>query len=133
MQSTHTLSARLNVDVVQTTQDTSGKLGTERVPDTVLDLRNDTVLVGRSVNGDTLLTIDSLAGGQVLGDKQIFLSTTSNEDTGVTVRLDDNLSTTLGTSSTAAATSTATTATRSSTTTATATAATAITESTATA
>jgi hypothetical protein len=32
------LGSRLDVDVIETTQDTSGKLGSERVPHSVLDL-----------------------------------------------------------------------------------------------
>lgn len=62
-------------------------LGTEGVPDTVLDLSGSTVLVGRTLNGDTLLAVNSLAGGQVLGNKHVLLAATSDEDTGVTVGL----------------------------------------------
>lgn len=78
------LRARLHVDIIKTTQNTSSKLGTERVPDTVLGLGDGTVL-GRSFNSNALLAVDSLSGGQVLGDEQIFLTATSDEDTGMTV------------------------------------------------
>lgn len=81
------LAARLHVDVVETTQDTSGKLAAERVPHTVLDLGHGVVLAGSSLNGHTLLAIDGLTGGQVLSDEQILLTTAGNEDTGVTVGL----------------------------------------------
>lgn len=56
------LSARAHVDVIQTTQDTSSKLATERVPDTVLGLGNGAI-VGRSLNGNAFLTINGLSGG----------------------------------------------------------------------
>jgi hypothetical protein len=79
------LRTRLHVDVVKTTQDTGSKLGTEGVPDTVLGLGHGAILLRRRLHGDTLLAVDSLSGGQVLGNKQIFLATAGNENTGVTV------------------------------------------------
>lgn len=62
-------------------------LGAERVPDTVLDLGGSTFLIGRAIDRDTLLTINSLTRGHVLCDKHVFLAATSDEDTGVTVGL----------------------------------------------
>jgi hypothetical protein len=121
------LGARLHVDIIETTQDTGGKLGTERVPHTVFGLGDGTILTSGGLDSNTLLAIDGLSRSQVLGDKQIFLTTTGNEDTGVTVRLNDDLGTTPGTLSTTttstatATTSRATTATTTRTTTATAT------------
>lgn len=78
------LRARLHVDIIETTQDTGSKLGTERVPDTVLGLGSGTIL-SRGFNSNALLAVDSLSGGQVLSDEQIFLTATSDEDTGMTV------------------------------------------------
>lgn len=62
-------------------------LGAERVPDTVLHLSGSTILIGRAIDRDTLLAVNSLTRGQVLGDKHVFLAATSDEDTGVTVGL----------------------------------------------
>lgn len=147
------LGTGLHVDVVHTTQDTGSQLGTEGVPHTVLDLGDGAVLSGGGLDRDTLLAVHGLAGGQVLGDKQILLTTTGNEDTGVTVGLlcrkskvsdwipsycrhletyDDNLSTTTGTGSTAAATARSTTASTGTTTATTTAAAAAITTATTT-
>lgn len=81
------LGAGLHVDVVQTTEDTGSQLGTEGVPDTVLSLGDNTIITGGGLDGDALLAVNSLTRGQVLGDKQILLTTTGNEDTGVTVVL----------------------------------------------
>jgi hypothetical protein len=87
------LGSRAHVDVVDTTKDTGSQLGTEGVPDTVLDSRGSSIVALLSLlaaNADALLAVDALAGGQVLGDKEILLSA-GNEDTGVTVRLDNGL------------------------------------------
>jgi hypothetical protein len=87
------LGSRAHVDVVDTTKDTGSQLGTEGVPDTVLDSGGSGILAVLSLlaaDADTLLAIDALAGGQVLGDKEILLSA-GNEDTGVTVRLHNGL------------------------------------------
>jgi hypothetical protein len=82
------LHSRLDVDVVQTTQDTGSQLGTEGVPHTVLNLGDSTILVFfGTFNANPLLTIDGLARSQVLGDEQILLTTAGNEDTSVTVGL----------------------------------------------
>lgn len=86
------LRAGLHVDVVETTEDTSGQLRTEGIPHAVLDLSSDGGLaVGTGLrggfDGDSLLAVDGLAGGQVLGDEQIFLTTTGNENTSVTMGL----------------------------------------------
>jgi hypothetical protein len=62
-------------------------LGTEGVPDTVLDLGDRTILAVGALDRDALLAVDSLTRGQVLSDKHVLLATTSNEDTGVTVGL----------------------------------------------
>ena len=85
------LGAGLHVDVVQTTQDTSSKLATEGVPDTVFDLGDGAIFLGGALDGDTLLTVDSLTGGQVASDEQIFLTTAGDENTGMTVGFLDRL------------------------------------------
>lgn len=84
------LRTRAHVDVGQTTEDTSGQLASERVPDTVFD-GGGGLAIGRTLsdgvlNRDALLSVDGLARDEVLGDKQIFLAT-SDEDTGMTMRL----------------------------------------------
>ena len=84
----------------------------------VLGLRRNRVfaLVG-VLDRDPLLAVYGLAGDQVDSGQQILLSTTSDEDTLVTMGLDDNLLAARTTSSAAPAT---TAATRSATTTTTA-------------
>lgn len=96
------LRAWFDVDLVKTTEDTGGDLGAERVPDAVLDLGGDglAVLVGArggGVDRNALLAVDGLAGGQVTGDQHVLLCT-GNEDTLVTMLLDNDLGTTTGTS-----------------------------------
>ena len=87
------LAARLDVNVVHTTENTGGQLRTEGVPDTVFGLGGcgsiAVGLVGASVGGvdaDALLAVDGLTGGQVLGDEEILLAA-SDENTGVSVGL----------------------------------------------
>jgi len=96
-----------DVDVVNTSEDTGGDLGTERVPDAVLNLGAISTL-----DRDSLLAVNRLARNQVLGQKVVLLSV-GNKDTLVSVRLDSDLGTTLGTTTgatTSATTSTAITA-----------------------
>lgn len=69
------LLARGNVDIVHTTEDTGGDLGTEGIPHTVLNLVSIS-----SLNRDALLAVHSLTGHEVLGDEEILL-TPGNEDT----------------------------------------------------
>jgi hypothetical protein len=87
------LGSRAHVDVVDTTEDTGSQLGTEGVPDTVLNSRGSGILAVLGLlgtNADALLAVDALAGSQVLGDEEVLLSA-GNEDTGVTVGLDNDL------------------------------------------
>jgi hypothetical protein len=88
------LATRAHVDVVDTTKDTGCQFTPEGVPDTVFNAAGCGVGsiggVGRGTNADALLAVDALAGRQVLGDEQIFLST-SDEDTGVAMGLNDDL------------------------------------------
>jgi hypothetical protein len=88
------LAAGAHVDVVDTTEDTRRQLGSEGVPHAVFDAAGGRVLavcgVGRGSDADALLAVDALAGGQVLGDKQILLAA-SDENTGVAMGLNNDL------------------------------------------
>lgn len=79
------LGAGLDVDGLETTENTSSQLGSERIPDTVFGLGGSAILSLAVLDGDTLLVVDALARGQVGGGKQIFLAATDNEDTLVPV------------------------------------------------
>lgn len=105
------------MDGVETTEDTSSKLGTEGVPDTVLDLLLLTGVVHGS-DRDALLAVDALSGGEVAGDEEVLLAL-GDVDTLVPVGLDGD-----STRSLLAETSLSSTATTAATTTATGTAAT---------
>jgi len=111
-----------DVDVVNTTEDTGSDLGTERVPDAVLDLGAISTL-----DRDALLTVDRLARDQVLG-QEVVLLTVGNEDTLVTMGLDSDLGTTTGTTAGTTTATTVTAETATSTTAATATTTTVTTE-----
>lgn len=74
------------MNLVKTTKNTSSKLGTERVPHTVLDLLLLALGVGAG-DRDALLAVHALARGQVAGDKEVLLAL-GNVDTVVLVRLD---------------------------------------------
>lgn len=82
--------ARSDVDVLQTTEDTSRQLRSERVPDSVFGLEGRGSFAfdrgRRVVDADTLLAVHALAGRQVLGDQQIFLAGAGNEHARVSVR-----------------------------------------------
>jgi hypothetical protein len=113
------LRAGLNVDIVQTTENTGSDLGTERIPDTVLDFGwyRLAILVSardRRVNSYALLAVNGLARSQIAGDQHVLLRT-GNEDTLVAMLLDNDFgaapcssssTTTTATPSTAAAIST---------------------------
>lgn len=82
----------LHVDIFQTAQDTSRKLGAEGVPDAVFGLgRCGPIAIGAGarggivVDGDALLAVHRFTGGQVLSDEQVFLAS-CNEDAGMSVR-----------------------------------------------
>jgi hypothetical protein len=98
------LLSRSNVNMVNTTEDTSSNLGSERVPDTVFNFGAIS-----SFDRNSLFAIDSFAGNKVLGDEQIFL-TTSNKDTFVSMGLDNNLSASLGSTTASASSTTSTSA-----------------------
>lgn len=64
-----------DVDVVQSSEDTSGQLGPEGVPHAVLDLLSREVGVGRSgLDGDSLLAVDRVSGDEVAGDEEVLLA-----------------------------------------------------------
>lgn len=93
------LLAWSNTQLIDTTHDTGSQLGSERVPHTVLNLGSwGTLLFGWLVNRDSLLSVDRLTWGHVSGDQQVLL-TSGNENTSVSVWLDDNLGTTSSTTS----------------------------------
>mmetsp|Transcript_41535 Transcript_41535/g.104740 ORF Transcript_41535/g.104740 Transcript_41535/m.104740 type:complete len:249 (-) Transcript_41535:128-874(-) len=91
-------------DVLDTTQNGGGDLGTERVPHTVLDL-----LSIRTIDADALLAIYILSRNHVAGN-QCILFATSQEDTGMTMLFDKNLGTTLHAATCTTATSAASSA-----------------------
>jgi hypothetical protein len=94
------------VNVVETTQDTSSQLTTERVPDSVLDFLFFSlgVLAG---NADSLLAVDGLSGGHISSDQQVLLSF-GNVDTSVLVGFKSNGSRSTGAHSGLASSSTTT-------------------------
>ena len=86
------LGTGLHEDIIKTTEDTGGQLGSEGIPHAVFDLRgcgSIAVAIGgtRSLNGNTLLSIDSFTRSQVLCDQEILLASTGNKDTAVTMGL----------------------------------------------
>ena len=106
------LGARAHVDVVDTTDDTGGKLASERVPDSVLDLGRHgraVLALGDVVDGHALLAVDLETGSHALGE-QVVLLASGDEDTSVPVRLNNNLGTAARAARLAAATRTSTTA-----------------------
>ena len=81
VQDTHT---GLDGHVANTTDDGGGDLGTEGVPDTVLDL----LLI--LLDGDALLAVDGFADDHVLGDEGIILAL-GDEAAFMTMGLDNDL------------------------------------------
>ena len=105
----------LDMDVVQATKNTGGKLRTEGVPHAVLDLSRRRFLFTWSLDSNTLLAVDRLARSKVFRNKKVLLAF-RNKDTFMAVRLHKYIRATLGaaaatTATTAATTTTATTAT----------------------
>lgn len=80
------LLSRGDVDLVETTEDTSSELGTEGVPNTVLSLR----ALDAALDRYPLLAVDSLSGDEVLGDEQTLLAL-RDENTRVPVGLEDHV------------------------------------------
>lgn len=78
------LGAWLHGDLLNTAKNTGGQLASEWIPYTVFDFGCWGISVLRwRLDGDSLFTIDSFTRGQVLGNKEIFLTATSDEDTGM--------------------------------------------------
>jgi hypothetical protein len=71
----------------------------ERIPDTVLRLDSGSTLsirvVRRAFDRDALLTVYRVSGGQVFGNEQIFLGSSGDKDSGMTMWLNDDPLTTL--------------------------------------
>lgn len=103
------LGSGLDEQLIKTTENTGSQLGSEGVPHSVLDLGSLAVLsLGGDVDGNSLLAVHGLTGGQVLGDKEILL-TSGNEDTAVSMGLDNDLGSTSSTASGTASAATGTT------------------------
>lgn len=79
------LSTGLDVDGLETTQDTGSQLGSKRVPDTVLGLGGGAVLALSILDRNALLVVDALAGGKVGRGQQVFLAAANDEDALVSV------------------------------------------------
>jgi hypothetical protein len=76
------------VDVIQTTEDTSGKLTPERIPYSVLDLLLFTLGIC-CTDRDPLFTVDRVSRSHVSGNEQVFLAL-GDVDTGVLVGFKGN-------------------------------------------
>ena len=98
------LCAGLDVDLVQTTKDTSGQFTPEGVPHAVLSLDFFSSLSIRgSLDGYPLLAVDGLARHEVFGDEQLLFSF-CDEDTGMSVGFEDDSSSSSATTSSASGT-----------------------------
>lgn len=93
------LGSGADEQLIETTENTGSQLGSEGVPHSVLDLGSLAIgSGGRDIDGNSLLAVDRLTGGQVLGDQEILL-TSGNEDTSVSMGLDNDLGSATGTAS----------------------------------
>jgi hypothetical protein len=102
------LGSGADEELIETTENTCSQLGSEGVPHSVLDLGGLAIGGGgRNIDRNSLLAVDRLTGGQVLGDKEILL-TSGNEDTAVSMGLDNDLGSALGTTSSTTSTTTGT-------------------------
>ena len=82
-------TARAYVDVVEAAENACGELRAKGVPHAIFGLCGGSVVAvdggaGR-LDGDAFLTVDGLAGNEVLGDEQILLAA-RDEDASVSVR-----------------------------------------------
>jgi hypothetical protein len=102
------LLPRSNVDIVETAENASCELTPERIPYSVLSLDWHSCLVCGALDRDSLLAIDGFSGNKVAGDQKVFLAF-CDEDTRVTVRLQDDVCTSFGTSATTPSASSAST------------------------
>ena len=100
-----------HVDIIDTTEDGGGQLGSEGVPGSVLDFLDwvGAALGCWNFNLNLLLAIDGVAWDQVLGGQDVLFAL-GDEDTAMSVRLDDNFGAAFGTTTTTAASSTTTSA-----------------------
>jgi len=80
-------------DIVQTTENASSKLATERVPHPVFDLG---IGLG-TLDRNSFFAVDGLSGNKIFGDQHALLGF-RDENTGVPVGFDDSLCTSPGTS-----------------------------------
>lgn len=79
------LGAGLDVDGLETSQDTSSQLRSEGVPDTIFGLGGGTVLGLCVLDRNALLIVDALTRSEVSGGEQVFLAAANDKDTLVTV------------------------------------------------
>lgn len=77
-------ASRWHMNLVHATQDSSGQLGTEGIPNAVLNLA--LVLF---FDSNSLFAIDTFSGNHVQGNKSVFLAT-SDKHAFVTMRLNDD-------------------------------------------
>lgn len=80
------LGSGLDVDVIETAQNTGGELASERVPYTVFDFFFFARGRVGSADRDSLFTVDGLARGDVSGDEQVFLALREGSATRPCVR-----------------------------------------------
>jgi hypothetical protein len=96
------LLARCDVDVVEATKHTRGKLAPERIPYTVLGLRFG---FAARVDRYALLAVDGLSWDEVLGHEHVLLAL-REEDARVPMRFEHDVGTTPAAATAAAAAST---------------------------
>ncbi len=82
-----------DVDVIDTTKNTSGNLRSERIPNTVFGLGSIAIL-----NRNAFFAVNRFTGDQILSDEKILFAA-SNKDTFVTMGFYDNLGSSLGSAS----------------------------------
>lgn len=96
-------------DFIETTKDTSSQLASERIPHAVLRLDGSGGGVGSSaLDGYPLFAVNALPWDEILGDKEMLLAF-GDENTRVTMRLEDNICTSSGAAPSASTTSTSST------------------------
>lgn len=79
------LLPRCNIDIVQTTENTSGQFASEGIPDPVLGL-----LAVRSLDSDALLAINGITWNEILGDEEMLLAF-GDEDSWMAMGFEDDV------------------------------------------
>jgi len=97
------LLSRGNENIIETTENTSSQLASERIPNAVLGFgRSGRRIGGGALDGYPFFAVDALAGHEVLGDEEVLFAF-GDEDTGVTMGFEDDVCTTSGAASASAA------------------------------